>query len=609
MGKKILAIREFGGLRGRARGEKGEAAEMVNFTVTDGRRLTLRPGVRAVELPEGLQAREITGLWAGFLGQREYLAVATCSAGEYEGDDIYILRREGGGYVRAGFLSRPFGAKAERVHFFTFCGELYALSEAGYLQISDKGISVVGNPDPGFNAAPVRGYVPLVLTAASPAGGGTALEAVNRLTALRRAAYSADGSAEYRLPQEAARVEAVRIDGVVRENAGRFDRERRVFTFDEAPAEGVNNVEITYAAAASDRERVLAMRYSEVYNGDTDSRLFLYGDGSNTCIYSGLTEAGEPSAAYFPAMNEIRVDGGDAPVTALVRHCASLIAFKPDGAWSIVYQALTLADGSVTAGFYLRPLHRSLGNRAMGQVVLVDNSPRTVEQGALYDWKLPGGYHRDERYAVLASGDVAGLLAGLEPGRAVAFDDGEKGDYYLFFGDGRVLVHRYRLDAWCLYRGEAFRDVRFAAAYEGELVFAGARGLYRLEPGAAWDFLPERRAIEALWRSGPLDFGTGRTKKYSARLWVTLIPEARTRLAVAAGGEARMGETEATVEAHRLDYGDVDYGRWTYRRSRMPRTVRVRLRVKKFGAYQAVLRIRQPGCRATVAALEVEAGD
>ena len=107
------------------------------------------------------------------------------------------------------------------------------------------------------------------------------------------------------------------------------------------------------------------MRCSETYNGDTDTRLFLYGDGSNTCIYSGVTQ-GSSSAAYFPAMNEIRVDGADAPITGLLRHGGSLLAFKPDGTWSIAYSPLTLPDGTVTAGFYLRPLHKKPGELRPG---------------------------------------------------------------------------------------------------------------------------------------------------------------------------------------------------------------------------------------------------
>lgn len=231
-----------------------------------------------------------------------------------------------------------------------------------------------------------------------------------------------------------------------------------MYTFRGAPAAGTDNVEITYLAAASDRARILGMRCSEIYNGDTDTRLFLYGDGSNTCIYSGVTQAGVPSAAYFPAMNEIRVDGADAPITGLLRHGSSLLAFKPDGTWSITYSPLTLPDGTVTAGFYLRPLHRSLGNYAMGQAVLVENCPRTVTPGALYDWQLPEGYHRDERQAQLASGAVGMVLRGMDPWNAVALDDGGRGDYYLFH-EGEVLVHRYRLGVWCRYRGAAFQGI------------------------------------------------------------------------------------------------------------------------------------------------------
>ena len=419
MSRERLKIRPLGGLREGARGERGEAADMVNFTVTGQGLLTLRPGVRALELPFGFDTRGqvIRGLWAGVLGRGEFLAVATSPAGEYgaNGDYIQVFRRKEEGFAAAALLPRPFGAKTAWVQFFTFCGELYALSDQGYLRISDGGISTVDTP--GFRAQAVEAYVPLVVTGASPAGGGTALEQVNRLTNRRRISYSDDGSAAYRLPEEAVGVAAVQVSGESLDSPGSFDAESRVYTFRTPPAAGTDNVEITYLAASSDRARVLGMRCSETYNGDTDTRLFLYGDGSNTCIYSGVTQGGAPSAAYFPAMNEIRVDGADAPITGLLRHGGSLLAFKPDGTWSIAYSPLTLPDGTVTAGFYLRPLHKSLGNYALGQVALVENCPRTVTPGALYDWQLPEGYHRDERQERLASEQVASFLRG----KTVAF--------------------------------------------------------------------------------------------------------------------------------------------------------------------------------------------
>lgn len=303
--RERLTIRPLGGLRQGARGELGEAEEMVNFTVTDQGRLTLPPGsgrAFALCLITGIRR---PGALAGFLEREELLAVATSPAGAYgdNGDYIQIFRREEGGFVAAALLPRPFGAKTAWVQFFPFCGALYALSDR---VCADFPRSISTGGVPGFRAQNVEPYVPLVVTGASPAGGGTALEQVNRLTDRRRISYSADGSAAYQLPEEAAGVASVRVNGEALESPGSFNALTRVYTFRGAPAAGTDNVEITYLAAASDRARILGMRCSEIYNGDTDTRLFLYGDGSNTCIYSGVTQAGVPSAAYFPAMNEIR---------------------------------------------------------------------------------------------------------------------------------------------------------------------------------------------------------------------------------------------------------------------------------------------------------------
>ena len=117
----------------------------------------------------------------------------------------------------------------------------------------------------------MEAYVPLVVTGASPAGGGTALEQVNRLTNRRRISYSADGSAAYRPPEEAVGVAAVQVSrGEPGLRHGSFDAESRVYTFRTPPAAGTGNiVEITYLAASSDRARVLGMRCSETSPTET----------------------------------------------------------------------------------------------------------------------------------------------------------------------------------------------------------------------------------------------------------------------------------------------------------------------------------------------------
>ena len=70
------------------------------------------------------------------------------------------------------------------------------------------------------------------------------------------------------------------------------------------------------------------MRFSETYNGQTDTRVFLYGDGSNTAIYSGLDYNGKPTAEYFPDLNEIAVDSANTPITSMIKHYDSFLHLR-----------------------------------------------------------------------------------------------------------------------------------------------------------------------------------------------------------------------------------------------------------------------------------------
>ena len=237
----------------------------------------------------------------------------------------------------------------------------------------------------------------------------------------------------------------------------------------------------------------------------------------------------------------------------------------------------------------------------MGQAVLVENCPRTVMPGALYDWQLPSGYLRDERQAVLISRDVARLLRDRDPRQAVALQDSGRGDYYLFSG-GEALVHRYRLGIWCRYQGAAFQDVRFAEMCAGEPVFAGVRGVYTLDAQAAWDYLPERTAIEARWQSGPVDLDRRRTL---TRVELTLQPESGSGLALRVATDRRGDGDSYAAGAGRLRYDAVDYARWSYNPSPLPQRRACRLRARKCTACRLTLTPRAPGCRVGVAELRL----
>lgn len=222
--------------------------------------------------------------------------------------------------------------------------------------------------------------------------------------------------------------------------------------------------------------------------------------------------------------------------------------------------------------------------------------------GALYDWQLPEGYHRDERQARLASEPVASFLRGMDPRQAVALDDSGRGDYYLFH-DGEALVHRYRLGVWCRYRGAAFQEVRFGVMCGGEPVFAGEEGVYTLDGAAAWDYLPEKTPIEGVWQSGPVELDRVRTV---TRAGLLLRPESGSGLVLSLATDRRGAWGACPAGAGRLRYSQVDYGRWSYNPSPLPQRRFLRLRARKCTACRLTLRPRGPGCRGSVEEIWME---
>ncbi len=605
MSRERLKIRPLGGLAGGGPGGAGGGGG--HGELHRNRPGTPHPAARGAGPGASLWLRHPgpsdPGALGRLFGAGEFLAVATSPAGEYgaNGDYIQVFRRKEEGFAAAALLPRPFGAKTAWVQFFTFCGELYALSDQGYLRISDGGISTVDTP--GFRAQAVEAYVPLVVTGASPAGGGTALEQVNRLTNRRRISYSADGSAAYRLPEEAVGVAAVQVSGESLDSPGSFDAESRVYTFRTPPAAGTDNVEITYLAASSDRARVLGMRCSETYNGDTDTRLFLYGDGSNTCIYSGVTQGGAPSAAYFPRHE--RDPGGR---SRRPHHRASAPRGKPPGlqAGRDLVHCLQPPHPAgrnrhrrvLPAAAPQKPGELRPGSGGPGGELPPDRDPRRPVRLAAAGRGITG----NERQARLASEPVASFLRGMDPRQAVALDDSGRGDYYLFH-DGEALVHRYRLGVWCRYRGAAFQEVRFGVMCGGEPVFAGEEGVYTLDGAAAWDYLPEKTPIEGVWQSGPVELDRVRTV---TRAGLLLRPESGSGLVLSLATDRRGAWGACPAGAGRLRYSQVDYGRWSYNPSPLPQRRFLRLRARKCTACRLTLRPRGPGCRGSVEEIWME---
>lgn len=582
----------------------GEASRMENFFVTDDFNLTLRPGVRRAALGDRTPAR-ILASWSGFVDDRELFVLCDFDGSQ---DRLWVCQlSDSGSFTLVASQSGALGLTQWEdpcVKIFAFAGQLYVMSRVNTVYFTGEGFS------------PAEYYVPLVITGAAPTGGGTTLENLNMLTSLRRMEFSADGEAvTYVLPEEAEVVTQIQVDNesLTVSEAGSFDAASHTFTFTEAPAKGVANVMFTYdtdaAATEQSRLRLARMRLAETYNGSTDTRLFLAGDGSNLCFYTGVPMSGDLSELYFPAMNEIAVDMSDSPITGMVRHYSKLLIFKPDGTFSISYEPVTLTDGSTIAGFFLRNINREFGSDVLGQVQTVNNYPRTLSKGGVVEWRITSSYYRDERYAKQISAAARRTLAKADISGIVTCDDNYGKTYYLFLndGDGTVLVNRYALTndgIWCVYRGGRFRAVRSAWIHRGALIFCSDTEVFSLDDGLTKD-APETdggdyQQIKAVWESGYQAFGADFRRKYSSILYISILPKGRTALTVTASTDRRETYMEKVLSQNLFSWSTVTWPTWTFSLNAAPRIQRVRLKVKKFVYYKLIFKVEEPGAKATI---------
>lgn len=545
---------------------------------------------------------EVKALWSGYVaGEKRF--VAACSG------TLWELKESGGTWVRSviGYLNTD-GA----VSLFGMNDNLYALDGEKYQRWN------------GTTFAEVAGYIPTVVTATAPAGGGQTLERVNKLTLRRRQLFSADGQATvFQLAEtQIAGVDSVSVDGTKVSPA--IDKAAGTLTFATAPLEGQNNIEVIYTASLSHyyafatdgesteftlpvsmengetvtgaivwylyknpnkpndtgtetteevsyelsgnviklsaapesgrelrvtvleqdpRKQVLAMRYAEFFNGGNDNRVFVYGDGSNKAFYSGVDRNGKPTAEYFPDLNEAAF-GDNSPITAMCRHYNRLLVFKEDSTHSAYYNSVTLADGTVTAGFYVSSVNKDIGNVPKAQAVLVENRVRTMDGKSVYEWRstnTSGNVTNDQRNAQRVSQRVEKTLAGFDFETAVCWFDKIRHEYYCV-SNGTAVVQNTENDTWYVYT--EFPAV--AMALHADELYVGTPGGWVRHVSEEYgndNGIP----VVAYWESGSLSFDRDYVRKYSPTVWLSFMGENDARMTVGVfddGGNA----DGATVE-------------------------------------------------------------
>ena len=592
----VLKIKEFLGLNENPDGDThiriGELSEMRNFRITRDKHLQIRPGQKTVlSLREAwdawaethtpsTQAPRFCGAWQGMVGGEEHIIAA------FGGVLFDVSLSE--------LAARAIGTCTEdKTSFFGFGGKVYLLNGHDYM-------SWDGGSGTTFQT--VEGYIPTVQTATTPLGAGTLLENVNRLTGKRRVKFSPDGSSTvFYLPEKEVD-EIVEVVGT--SITYTLDKGKGAVTFASAPEKGTNTMTITYRKGSGERAQVTQMRFAELFNGATDTRVFLYGDGCNKTIYSGMDlDKGTPTAEYFPDLYEAAIGDENTPITALIRHHSRLLAFKPSSAWSVDYNIVTTSTGGVTTAFYVTPVNRQFGNEAPGQVQLLENNPLTLDGKSVYQWKATtssGNISSDNRNASRVSDRVKDTIGSFDFSETVTFNRNDENEFWFLYG-GKAAILNYANDTWYLYDNMPFRRMEevggevYGFTEAGEVVHVSRK--YRNDDGAK---------IDAYAATGSMDFGKDWLLKYSPMLFVAIKPESSARVMVSVETNRRTDYPEKEVAADLATFSHVNFSHFTFATNRKPQVQRVKMKVKKATFYKLIFKSLSASATATVLETDIQ---
>lgn len=589
----VLKVNKFLGLNENRDGSTtlkvGEFSQMRNFKITNDYHLQIRPGTKTILNLAGLVKAEgknadgerLHGVWRGAVKGTYHILAAY--AGFIFDVNVQLETAKKKGQITEADTS-----------FFAFGGKVYMLNGNEYK-------SWDGEDDTQFED--VVGYVPVIQTATNPEGSGTLLEGVNRLTNQRRVQFSPNGTAtNFQLPEkDILSVEEVRLNDEAT-SAYTVDKAAGVVKMNSAPPTGTNTLEVRYSKGDADRKSVTSMRYSELYNGSSDSRVFLYGDGSNKAIYSGVNyETTQPTADYFPDLYEIAVGESNTPITALVRHYSKMMAYKPNSAWSIQYGTLALEDKSNTAAFYCTPVNRQFGNEAMGQVRLLENNPLTIDVNSIYRWKTSGGYiGNNENNAQRISDRVISTLDGFDMKKVKTYNLKAMYEYWFVYGS-TALILNYANDVWYKYVNLPFvvpldaETEEYGFAQDGRVVHFSRQ--YRNDDGAP---------IDCYAATGAMDFGKDYLLKYSPHIFVAMKPESNARITVSVETNKRSDYPEKVVAYSLSTFLNVDFRHFSFATNRQPQVKRVKLKVKKATFYRLIFKSLSVSATATVLETDVQ---
>ena len=467
------------------------------------------------------------------------------------------------------------------VSFFTFDKKVYILS--GKYQSWD-----------GTTLKEVEGYTPLVFINTPPSGGGLVYDEINMLSPKKHQWFNGDGtSTTYYLAQnrdvvgrDLTSIDKVYVGGtLVSPSNYTVSLTQGTVTFNTAPAQGMDNVDIYWTVDDGDRGKIEGMKFGTIFGGDVDIRVFLYGNTNfpNRTYFSGLVD-GTPSVEYFPATAQVDIGPSNFTLTDLTRQYDRLIATtnKPEAYYlTIATESLpvTLVDNSTTTRLVPSvstfPLNETHGNMALGQGQLIDNYPVTMDKSGLTLWKATNVRDEKNMEEISQKIDIDLMDMDMKSMKTLDFQIARQ----LWFGyDNKFYIYNYY--------NKTFSRILIPDSFTcytglGKNVYMGFEDGKVAKWGESFaDFNGE--PIEAHWEMNFEDFEATYLRKTMRKVWVLMQPQARASATIGFITNAKEANVRKTIEYQTQAFDDVDFADFSFQISYNTKPFKLKMKAKKF---------------------------
>lgn len=559
---KPISIDKFLGINesvGETEIQIGEAIVCRNFNITPNYKPRKRDG-RLTYHDEVQPTKVIQGMWQGKIASVPVIIFA-CNGN---------IRRK---VISTGNVTTIGTMTDARTRMFYFQNKLFL----------QNGSQVKYYDGTTFGDITSIAYTPTVAGGGNPLGVGVVImEQINLISGKKKQDFVGNATTTYNLVESGldATLLTATLDGVAKAETTHFTvvRSTGVVTWLTAPPTA-SKVTIEWEKAnAANVSLVLNNTANAVFGPGNDTTVFLWGnpDAKNRRTYSSTN-----NAMYWPANNFTDIGNGQYAITDMQPQQGVQTIWTEDKAYfSVPELAIAPLEGYI---YPVYDLNEAIGNVCFDGVQVIRNNPVSLYGRTVWEWLSTSV--KNERNVSDKGTRMAVSFDNIDFTKAVTFDYQKRQELWINV-DAIVYIWNYGNDTWYIYdniTANCFLEI------DGMVYYGTKDGKIERFEGRHDNGV----AINAVWKSGFVDFGAYEYKKNSKEMWVSIQPESRTSITVKCPTN-RMNEYDPNIKTFSkryvlFDFAAIDFNDFSFDTNRNPQVFKLRINAKNYSFIQFIM--------------------